>query len=471
MNTEEMIREGEKAMQEGNPGASLAIFNSILERNPNNITAAYYLAQCLNILGRFEEALTQYNNLLKKVDPNSDNGADILASKGETLIELNDLQGADACFDHALQIKPRISKIWIEKARVAARRGNYNQSLEYCDSALALDPKGYRAWNNKAYALLKLNRYDECITCARKALSLWPDYVIPWAWLAKAYEKKGKSRKARQCVEELKRRQTDDSTVIVEHTVGHKRGDISPQKISKKEDKPEKWKHFLRFRTRKVQELLSASQRGDIPRVRTLLKKKVEANSEYGGWTALGVAAWAGNSNVLQLLLDEGADPNLMTREMGPALTLASSEGHKEVVDVLLATGANVDAKDKKGCTALIRAANNGHSHIVEVLLAAGSNVNEKSNEGVTALSLAAWSGGLEVIKLLLSKGANVNAKGINGETALMVAASAGQLEVVKALIAGGVDINAKDNDGRTAQDIASLKGHNRIANALKRAF
>jgi len=471
MNTTEMIKEGEKALQRGKPEAALAVFNCILKRDAQNIDAAYYKAQCLNMLGKFGEALTQYNNLLKRVEHGSNNEADVMVSKGETLIELNELQGADNCFDRALQIKPRLPKIWIEKARVAARRGNYEKSLQYCNRALALDSKEYRAWNNKAYALLRLEQYDECITCARKAISLWPDYVIPWVWLAEAYEKKGNSRKAKQCIEKLKRRQSGDSTVIVEHTVGHKRPDISRQKISKKEDEPEKWWHFSKFRKRKVRELLSVSARGDTACLRALLKKKVETNSEYQGWTALGVAARAGKSNVVKLLLDEGADPNWMTREMGSALTLASSEGHKEVVDILLANGSNVDAKDEEGCTALIRAAGNGHSDIVEALLAAGSSINEKSNEGVTALSLAAWSGRLQVVKLLLSKEADVNARGIYRETALMVAASAGQLEVVKALIAAGADVNGRDNDGRTALDIASLKGHNSIANALKRVF
>jgi ankyrin repeat protein len=52
---------------------------------------------------------------------------------------------------------------------------------------------------------------------------------------------------------------------------------------------------------------------------------------------------------------------------------LAAERGHKEVVELLLESGADVNAKSNIGWTALMLAAFNGHKEIVEILKSYGA--------------------------------------------------------------------------------------------------
>ena len=56
--------------------------------------------------------------------------------------------------------------------------------------------------------------------------------------------------------------------------------------------------------------------------------------------------------------------------------------GHKEVVELLIDKGADVNAKGKYGRTPLHWAAHQGHWEIAELLIAKGADVNPKLNDG-----------------------------------------------------------------------------------------
>ena len=144
--------------------------------------------------------------------------------------------------------------------------------------------------------------------------------------------------------------------------------------------------------------------------------------------------------------------------------------GQLDVVDRLLNGGANVDATDNEGRTALMRAALNDHLDIVNRLLAAGANVNAVSNIGYTALMWAAMLGRLDIVDRLVDAGANVNTADRFGDTALMIAAFHEHLDVVDRLLVAGANVNATDNRGRTALMRAALNDNLDIVNRLKEA-
>ena len=80
---------------------------------------------------------------------------------------------------------------------------------------------------------------------------------------------------------------------------------------------------------------------------------------------------------------------------------MAISYGHAEIVNVLLNAGANVNAKNNIGYTALEVAIRKGHTEIVNALLKAGADVNAKDSFGMTMLELAKMYGHTEVVKTL----------------------------------------------------------------------
>ena len=150
-------------------------------------------------------------------------------------------------------------------------------------------------------------------------------------------------------------------------------------------------------------------------------------------------------------------------------LQLAALWNELEVVQGLLQAGADPNTKDSRwGLTALHVAVKCGHLEVVKALIAAEANINQSGNDGETPLRSAAIHGKVEVVQALLEAGAEPNAKGdCWGLTALHEAVRRGYLEVVKALIAKGANINQPDNDGETPLQLAAICNEPEILQAL----
>ena len=89
---------------------------------------------------------------------------------------------------------------------------------------------------------------------------------------------------------------------------------------------------------------------GDLKRVEVLLKRqKIDPNyQESGGKRALSAAAERNHGDIVELLLQHGADPNLAEGPCCPhgfALWSAARFGFKDIVQILLDHGANPNAQ------------------------------------------------------------------------------------------------------------------------------
>jgi uncharacterized protein len=96
----------------------------------------------------------------------------------------------------------------------------------------------------------------------------------------------------------------------------------------------------------------------------------------------------------------------------------AASKGHTAIVQVLLENGAEPDARDSGRQTALMMAAVCGHISTVHALLSKGVDVNAKidagGESGWTALMEAAYHGHTDVVRALPASSADVNARDIS---------------------------------------------------------
>src|SRR5690606_15613137 len=118
------------------------------------------------------------------------------------------------------------------------------------------------------------------------------------------------------------------------------------------------------------------------------------------------------------LLLDAGADPNLMNEHGVAPLHLAIENGDRVMVERLLAAGADPDQPDRTGETPLFLAARIGDPLIAAALIARGATVDARDPEyRQTPLLVAAREGHAEVVELLLEHGADVGAQTRAGET------------------------------------------------------
>jgi uncharacterized protein len=159
---------------------------------------------------------------------------------------------------------------------------------------------------------------------------------------------------------------------------------------------------------------------------------------------------------VIRLLLDAGANPNLQLKLFPPYRSLRDDRG----ADGMLSIGA----------TPLLRAAKAADIEAMKLLLAHGAHVDLPTATGLTPLMAAAGNGSVtldtrgrykteaqavEAVQLLLAAGANINARDRTGQTALHGAAGWGWNDLVKTLASNKVDLQAQDAQGRTAADVA----------------
>ncbi|XP_061445837.1 ankyrin repeat domain-containing protein 17 isoform X5 [Rhineura floridana] len=145
------------------------------------------------------------------------------------------------------------------------------------------------------------------------------------------------------------------------------------------------------------------------------------------------------------------------------ALTLACAGGHEELVQTLLERGANIEHRDKKGFTPLILAATAGHVGVVEILLDNGADIEAQSERTKdTPLSLACSGGRQEVVELLLARWANKEHRNVSDYTPLSLAASGGYVNIIKILLNAGAEINSRTGSklGISPLMLAAMNGH-----------
>lgn len=253
---------------------------------------------------------------------------------------------------------------------------------------------------------------------------------------------------------------------------------------------------------------LILAARGDSA-VATKLLLKLGANPNAIGWSTNTALSWAidaeawrprkksGPFNVAPILLEAGADPNLVYGSFAPlyrackspysddpfllnVVTLLLEKGATKFIDghpreepplfwavmheapkltsLLLQHGANAngDPSRNPGSIPLLSLLLKQHPsiQIIRLLLDAGADVNITTVDGRTPLHLSAHCPH-EVASLLLECGAPVNKEADDGSLPIHDAVRENNIPVIKLLISHGSDINKEDSTGNSPLSIA----------------
>lgn len=141
---------------------------------------------------------------------------------------------------------------------------------------------------------------------------------------------------------------------------------------------------------------------GTVPEMEQLMK--ADANSinsvDENGFTPLILAAYRNNESIVSFLAPKvnTIDHNCKS---GTALTAASYKGLTSVVNILLENKANPNVADANGTTALIYATLSKNVEIISLLLKHGANKEHKDSRGNSALEYALISNNEKLINLL----------------------------------------------------------------------
>ncbi|CAG0909539.1 unnamed protein product, partial [Cyprideis torosa] len=183
--------------------------------------------------------------------------------------------------------------------------------------------------------------------------------------------------------------------------------------------------------------------------------------------TPLLLARQRNRHSVVDVLLDNGADPNISGWYEQTPLLLAARHGHHSTTELLLSNGVDPNIPDSNKRTPLLLASQYGHHSIAELLLANGADPNIPDSDNQTPLLLASQHGHHSIAELLLGNGADPNIPDSNKRTPLLLASQYGHHSIAELLLGNGVDPNIPDSNKRTPLLLASQYDYHSIAELL----
>jgi len=246
--------------------------------------------------------------------------------------------------------------------------------------------------------------------------------------------------------------------------------------------------------------LHDASQSGNLEEARAIVTAEPALLDSKGAGlnTPLSWAAFHGHLELVQYLVNQGADIEAQNGDGCRPLHAVAINNHKEIARYIIEEGAVIEATCWRfGTTPLDTAAHDGSPDVLQFLISRGANVD--TDASFPPLHYVAGAGFASLVDLMLAKGAPVNEADPNGKTPLHYAAAAGYqsqgeqmarkiyvaprheasidpekwprepLLVVESLLASGADVNAKSGFAETPLHVAAEAGRPEIARLLLR--
>ncbi len=141
--------------------------------------------------------------------------------------------------------------------------------------------------------------------------------------------------------------------------------------------------------------LMNASNLHSLEAVQRLIAHGANVDLQrIDGWTALmrcSTGSGDDGVSVCQTLLDAGASLSARGRGGVSALSIAAYYGQSEIVRLLLTHGADVNERAEDGQTPLMAAVQHGHHSTIQGLIEHGADLNAQTNDGRNASNYADW--------------------------------------------------------------------------------
>lgn len=159
----------------------------------------------------------------------------------------------------------------------------------------------------------------------------------------------------------------------------------------------------------------------------------------------LGIALERGNNKIVGHLIAKGAEGG------AELLQSAVEQNNSELLDMLLEKGADVNSKNQEGMTALLVACQRENLVLVEHLLKKNADANVKDNSGFNPLSLAMKQENYKMFDMLVEYGADIYQKNDQGQNLLMQAIIEDNPKLFENLLTKEFNLQDRDSNGKTA--------------------
>lgn len=117
------------------------------------------------------------------------------------------------------------------------------------------------------------------------------------------------------------------------------------------------------------------------------------------GWTPLLCCCYMEFTEGVYFLLDQGANPNIVSKDGKSPLSISSIKNKISIVNKLIKKGAKVNYIDFQGKTALMEACEKGNPDTVKLLLESDADVKIKSKNNKSCIDFAMEAGNYNIVK------------------------------------------------------------------------
>ena len=203
-------------------------------------------------------------------------------------------------------------------------------------------------------------------------------------------------------------------------------------------------------------DLLTAAKNGNINDVKSSLAAGANINAIAWrfdrGRTPLNQAVTYKHTNVVEYLINIGADINQLDKYGESPVGMAIRYKDYTVTKMLIDAGANVNISEKNGKKPIHFSVDMELMEITKLLIATGVNVNTKTKKSIgalTALHLACKKGSIKFSKLLIEAGADIeqkNSKLIGSWAPIHEASYRNHKLIVELLISKGANVNIQSS-------------------------
>ena len=198
------------------------------------------------------------------------------------------------------------------------------------------------------------------------------------------------------------------------------------------------------------------------------------STEEVADYDQLQAATFRNDTNAVQTLLSNGANPNLRDGRQRTLVHIAAHASAYDTLRILVKAGADINAMEFQDYDAVTIAAVANDVQMLKLAIELGGNATTVTSpyEG-TALIAAAHLGHVEVVKILIEAGSPLDHINNLHWTALIEAVVLGDggtnhTEIVRMLVSAGADTDVTDRNGVSPLEHANVLGYEKMIAILR---
>ncbi|XP_059487008.1 serine/threonine-protein phosphatase 6 regulatory ankyrin repeat subunit A-like [Neocloeon triangulifer] len=209
-------------------------------------------------------------------------------------------------------------------------------------------------------------------------------------------------------------------------------------------------------------ELYVAAEKGNWQLVESLLDGGANPTEKSSmGWTLLHFAVKSGDLKTVRSALKGKCLIFEKTNSCATALHLAAAFARDSVCNLLIINGVDCAALDSSGLNALHVACRKGNLESLKYLIGLEQffPIGQKSPKNETALHFATMSGNLALVEFLMNNGLDCNEPDSEGYTPFLLSAGAADVNVVCFFVEKGANLSSANKTGRNALHLSCQEG------------